>query len=239
YIHRREFRRVGVPSLVANGRADDEHMLLMLLRPHLGSHERERLNRRRRRPGADNGDDNFGRFAGEQVIRLLRLACPGTRRPKPAKASGEQHRQRGKVGDVPHRFIPPCRLPHRFYHIFVTPQAGAFFIPGRDAMRGEMGVDIENGRTLAQSIIAAAGTMATYLWGGWDAVIMALVVMVVLDYVTGLTASWVHGRLDSDRGRRGIVRKVGIFVAVAVANVIDQTGGLGEPVLRTVVVWFY
>lgn len=102
-----------------------------------------------------------------------------------------------------------------------------------------MGVDIENGRTLAQSIIAAAGTMATYLWGGWDAVIMALVVMVVLDYVTGLTASWVHGRLDSDRGRRGIVRKVGIFVAVAVANVIDQTGGLGEPVLRTVVVWFY
>lgn len=102
-----------------------------------------------------------------------------------------------------------------------------------------MGVDIENGRTLAQSIIAAAGTMATYLWGGWDAVIMALVVMVVLDYVTGLTASWVHGRLDSDRGRRGIVRKVGIFVAVAVANVIDQTGGLGEPVLRTVVAWFY
>lgn len=106
-------------------------------------------------------------------------------------------------------------------------------------MRGEIGVDIENGRTLAQSIIAAAGTMATYLWGGWDAVIMALVVMVVLDYVTGLTASWVHGRLDSDRGRRGIVRKVGIFVAVAVANVIDQTGGLGEPVLRTVVAWFY
>lgn len=100
-------------------------------------------------------------------------------------------------------------------------------------------VDFEHSRNIAQTLLAVVGTAATYLWGGWDAVLLALVVMVVMDYVTGITASWVHGRLDSDRGRRGIVRKVGIFVAVAVANVIDQTGGLGEPVLRTVVAWFY
>lgn len=100
-------------------------------------------------------------------------------------------------------------------------------------------MDFEHGRTAAQTIIALVGTMATYLWGGWDAVLMALVVMVVMDYATGLTASWVCGRLDSDVGRRGIARKLGIFVAVAVANVIDQTGGLGEPILRTVVTWFY
>lgn len=100
-------------------------------------------------------------------------------------------------------------------------------------------MDFEHGRTITQTIIAALGTAATYLWGGWDAVLLALVVMVVMDYVTGMTASWVRGRLDSAVGRRGAARKLGIFVAVAVANVIDQTGGLGEPILRTVVAWFY
>lgn len=97
----------------------------------------------------------------------------------------------------------------------------------------------EHSRTIAQTVIAVTGTAATYLWGGWDAVLTALVVMVVSDYVTGMTASWVQGRLESSVGRRGIARKLGIFVLVALANVIDQTGGLGEPILRTVVVWFY
>ena len=100
-------------------------------------------------------------------------------------------------------------------------------------------MDFEHGRTITQTIIAALGTVATYLWGGWDAVLLALVVMVVMDYATGITASWVRGRPDSEVGRRGVARKVGIFVVVALANVIDGTGGLGEPILRTVTAWFY
>lgn len=100
-------------------------------------------------------------------------------------------------------------------------------------------MDVEHSRTVAQSALAVVGTVATYLWGGWDAVLMALVVMVVMDYATGITASWVRGRLDSEVGRRGVARKVGIFVVVALANVIDGTGGLGEPILRTVTAWFY
>lgn len=90
-----------------------------------------------------------------------------------------------------------------------------------------------------KAFIAAVGTAATYLWGGWDAVFAALVVLACMDYVTGWAAAWVHGRLSSDAGRRGIAKKVGMFVVVAVCNILDQLGGLGEPILRTVAIWWY
>jgi len=94
-------------------------------------------------------------------------------------------------------------------------------------------------RNVWKAFIAAGGTAATYLWGGWDAVFAALVVLACMDYVTGWAAAWVHGRLSSDIGRRGIAKKVGMFVVVAVCNILDQLGGLGEPILRTVAIWWY
>lgn len=88
-------------------------------------------------------------------------------------------------------------------------------------------------------LIAAGGTVATYLWGGWDGVLKALVVFVCIDYVTGVAAAWAGQRLSSQIGARGIAKKIGIFLVVAIANILDSTGGLGEPILRTVACWFY
>jgi len=93
--------------------------------------------------------------------------------------------------------------------------------------------------SLFKATTAALGTAATYLWGGFDAVFLALVVLACMDYVTGWAAAWVHGKLSSDAGRRGIAKKVGMFVIVAVCNILDQLGGLGEPILRTVAIWWY
>lgn len=90
-----------------------------------------------------------------------------------------------------------------------------------------------------KAFIAAVGTAATYLWGGWDAVFLALVTLACMDYVTGWAAAWVHGRLSSDIGRRGIAKKIGMFIVVAVCNILDQLGDLGEPILRTVAIWWY
>ena len=93
--------------------------------------------------------------------------------------------------------------------------------------------------SIAKTVITALGTAATYLWGGWDSVFTALVTLACMDYVTGWAAAWVHGRLSSDAGRRGIAEKVGMFVVVAVCNILDQLGDLGEPILRTVAIWWY
>lgn len=93
--------------------------------------------------------------------------------------------------------------------------------------------------TIIKTVIVTLGTIATYLWGGWDAVLLALVVLASLDYVSGVIAAWHRRELDSRVGARGIARKVGMFLVVAVCNIIDQTGALGEPVLRTVATWWY
>ena len=98
---------------------------------------------------------------------------------------------------------------------------------------------MEEHSTLVKTVITTLGTIATYLWGGWDAVLMGLVVLASLDYVSGVVAAWHRRELDSRVGARGIARKVGMFLVVAVCNIIDQTGGLGEPILRTVTTWWY
>ena len=91
----------------------------------------------------------------------------------------------------------------------------------------------------AKLVLAALGTAATYLWGGWDAVLTALVVLACIDYASGWAAAWVGRRLSSEVGRRGIARKAGMFAIVALCNVIDQIGGLGDPILRTAAIWWY
>lgn len=88
-------------------------------------------------------------------------------------------------------------------------------------------------------VVTVAGTIVTYLLGGWDAVMLSLFALVCLDYVTGVLAAWVRRRLSSEVGARGIARKIGIFVVIAVANMIDRADGIGEPILRTMVAWFY
>ena len=90
-----------------------------------------------------------------------------------------------------------------------------------------------------QLAVACLGTLATYLWGGWDTVITALLVLTCIDYATGVVAAAIRGELDSGIGAQGIARKIGMFVVVAAANVLDNTGGIGEPIMRTIACWWY
>jgi len=88
-------------------------------------------------------------------------------------------------------------------------------------------------------VAAVAGTILNYLLGGWDAVLIALVVFVVLDFITGVLAAFVNKKLDSHIGAKGIARKITIFVIVGVANILDSILGLPDPMLRQMVIWFY
>ena len=58
-----------------------------------------------------------------------------------------------------------------------------------------------------QSFFAVVGTVLTYLFGGWSAVIGILIAFVVLDYITGVLAAGSKGKLSSAVGMRGIARK--------------------------------
>ena len=90
-----------------------------------------------------------------------------------------------------------------------------------------------------QGAITVVGGWLGYFLGGMDGLMIALVVFVILDYVTGIMCAINDRKLSSAVGFRGICRKVLIFLLVGIANILDvQVIGSGS-VLRTAVIFFY
>ena len=90
-----------------------------------------------------------------------------------------------------------------------------------------------------QIIFTGIGGWLGYFLGGCDGLLYALVVFVVVDYITGVMCAINNKTLSSAVGFKGICRKVLIFLLVGIANVLDvQVIGTGS-VLRTAVIFFY
>ena len=90
-----------------------------------------------------------------------------------------------------------------------------------------------------QVVIAGIGGWLGYFLGGCDGLLIALVVFVVVDYITGVMCAVADKKLTSEVGFKGICRKVLIFLLVGIANILDvQVIGTGS-VLRTAVIFFY
>jgi toxin secretion/phage lysis holin len=96
----------------------------------------------------------------------------------------------------------------------------------------------EQNTGLIKTIITLLGTLATYLWGGWTATLQTLVVLATFDYLSGVASAWVRKEVSSDIGRRGIAKKVGMFVVIAICNIIDQAVN-SQPMLCAVATWWY
>lgn len=90
-----------------------------------------------------------------------------------------------------------------------------------------------------QAVIAALGGWLGYFLGGCDGLLYALIVFVVLDYITGVLCAIADRRLSSAVGFKGICRKVLIFALVGVSNILDvHVIGTGC-VVRTATIFFY
>lgn len=92
---------------------------------------------------------------------------------------------------------------------------------------------------MCQLAFTAVGGWLGYFLGGCDGLIIALVLFVVIDYITGVMCAVVDRKLSSTVGFKGIFRKVLIFMLVGIANIIDVQVIKSGSVLRTAVVFFY
>jgi toxin secretion/phage lysis holin len=90
-----------------------------------------------------------------------------------------------------------------------------------------------------QYIFAAMGGSLGAVLGGFDGFLYALIVFVVVDYMTGVMIGILNKKLSSQIGFRGIFKKVVIFSLVAVAYIIDTRVIQNGSVLRTTVIFFY
>lgn len=92
---------------------------------------------------------------------------------------------------------------------------------------------------VVKSVFAAFGCFFGFLLGGIDGVVITLIGFVVIDYVTGVTAAVMEKKLSSEQGWKGIIKKILIFLVVALANLIDENVFKGATPIRDTVIFFY
>ena len=93
--------------------------------------------------------------------------------------------------------------------------------------------------TKIQIAVSAIGGWLGYFLGGVDGLMIALIVFMVLDYLTGLMCAVLHKKLSSAVGFRGIFKKALILIMVGITNVVDvHVVGTGSA-LRGAVICFY
>ncbi|MBW7475963.1 phage holin family protein [Paenibacillus oenotherae] len=87
--------------------------------------------------------------------------------------------------------------------------------------------------------IAAAGLFLSGLLGGWDMALKVLLVLMVVDYVTGVLGAAKHKKLNSDVMYWGGIRKMVVLVVVGLGAMIDDWIQPGAPIFRTAAIYFY
>ncbi len=93
-------------------------------------------------------------------------------------------------------------------------------------------------KNIVSFITGTLATMLVYLLGGWDIALKILILIVILDYVTGICKAIYNKELSSEIGLKGIIKKLGYFIIVAVAVTLDRiTGDTGA--IRTLVIYFF
>ena len=90
-----------------------------------------------------------------------------------------------------------------------------------------------------QLAFTALGGWLGYFLGGADGMLIALIVFVALDYVTGVMCAIVDKKLSSAVGFKGIFKKVLIFALVGVGHILDTHVIGSGSATRTAVICFY
>lgn len=80
--------------------------------------------------------------------------------------------------------------------------------------------------------------VCTYIFGGLDKIFLILLTVIVIDYITGLCRAIINKKLNSMIGIKGIIKKIGYLLIVAVSVVIDSMTNTPN-VVRSLVINFF
>lgn len=97
-------------------------------------------------------------------------------------------------------------------------------------------MDLKNSINMA---LTGLGTAISILIGEWSSIITILMVLIVIDYITGIMNGFRNKEISSEIGHKGLMRKIGIFIAVILAHQIDLVTAVEVPVVRTMTIYFY
>lgn len=81
--------------------------------------------------------------------------------------------------------------------------------------------------------------LLTLFFGAADGLLYALIVLIVLDYVTGVCVAIHTRKVSSTIGAKGIAKKVGVFALISVSHIIDTFLLSSSDAIRTITTTFY
>lgn len=89
------------------------------------------------------------------------------------------------------------------------------------------------------AMVGTAGTVASHFYGAWNNLTETLVIMMVIDYLSGVLAAFINPDLaaNSKKGFIGIARKVFIWLIIVMANELDSAMNVHE--ICTMATFFY
>jgi toxin secretion/phage lysis holin len=88
-------------------------------------------------------------------------------------------------------------------------------------------------------VLAAIGGSLAWVYGAWDPLFAVLLAFVALDYVSGVACGAAEGKLSSAIGFKGLVKKMGIVIIVAVACLLDRIVPAANGALRSATCMFF
>lgn len=91
---------------------------------------------------------------------------------------------------------------------------------------------------LIKAFISLAGGFISYIFGGYDLLLRTMLSLTVIDYITGIGSALYKGKFKASICARGIVKKVFLYITVALAVIIQNFMGEAIPI-REVVIVFY
>lgn len=93
-------------------------------------------------------------------------------------------------------------------------------------------------KKIISDVLSVILTTIIYILGGFDVALKSLIVIVIIDYLTGVGSAYYNKKVSSKKGLKGIVKKFCYFLIVALAVVIDNLMGQSG-VIRTLVIYFF
>ena len=93
-------------------------------------------------------------------------------------------------------------------------------------------------RHLISNTVSIILTTFVYLVGGFDIAIQSLLIVMLIDYLTGIASAVYNKKLSSKIGFKGIIKKFCYLLVVALSVVIDNLTGQSG-LIRTLVIYFF
>lgn len=91
---------------------------------------------------------------------------------------------------------------------------------------------------IINDVVSLIFTTFVYLIGGFDVAIQSLLIVMVIDYLTGIASAIYNKELSSKIGFKGILKKFSYLCVVALSVVIDNLTGQSG-LIRTLVIYFF